>query len=440
MSGYPHLATRLYNAPLLLTPEKAEVIEAVFRAHVERTPLEPVASEQPESHLGVVEMTRAAGGYWLTPSGIGVIQIFGTLVQRASGLDAASGLSGYNRLASQLGAAMADGQVRGILLEVDSPGGEANGVFDLAQQIRAAAASKPVWAVANEQAFSAAYALAAAAQKLYLPETGMVGSVGVMMLHVDQSKRDASQGYAYTPIFAGAHKNDFTPHAPLSDRARGAAQAEVDRLYDIFVDAVANTRGIKAAAVRNTQAGLLNPEQALRVGMADGVATFGEVVERFAAELQPKLGLLYSPRAAADLPTANSIGGFMANEKNAAPASPTPEEQLAAARADGVAEGTRNGVVAERARIAAILDADEAKSREKLARHLALKTDATADAARELLSAAAAEAPATKGALANAMAGVPNPHVGIDPGRAAGEAPIALNVAAIYESRRQAQN
>jgi len=445
MSQYPHLATRLYNTPLLLTPEKAEIIESVFRAHVEQRQLPAVEAEQPQQHLGVVEMTRQPGGYLTTQSGIGVVQVFGTLVQRASGLDAASGLTGYNRLAAQMAAALADDKVRGILLEIDSPGGESNGVFDLAQQIRAASAAKPVWAIANEQAFSAAYALASAAQKLYVPQTGLVGSVGVIMLHVDQSKRDASQGYAYTPIYAGARKNDFSSHAPLSEAARSWAQGEVDRLYDIFVQAVAAARGIKPQAVRATNAGLLDPEQAQAAGMADGVATFAEVTERFGHTLKPKFGALYSPRIAADRLIANSKGASMANENSAALVSTTPEDQLtvacAAAAAAGRAEGVREGVTLERARIAAIMDADVAKDRVKFARHLAFKTSCSAEEALAMLAASAVEtAPAATGALAAAMAAVPNPSIGIDPGRSSAEAPTLISASAIYESRRQTQN
>lgn len=126
----------------------------------------------------------------------------------------------------------------------------------------------------------------------------------------------------------------------------------------------------------------------------------------------------------------------MANETNAAPASPTPEEQLTVARSDGRAEG----VASERTRIAAILDSDEAKGRGKLAGHLAFKTNTTADDARALLAAAAVDAPSTT-PLAAAMQGVPNPQLGVDPGRNEGtEAVAKISSAAIYNARRQSAN
>ena len=146
-----------------------------------------------------------------------------------------------------LDAARDDPEVKAILLDIDSPGGESGGVFDLADRIRAATLVKPVWAVANDMAFSAAYALASAAQKVYVSRTGGVGSIGVIAIHVDQSLRDAQEGLHFTAVYAGDRKNDLTPHAPLSNDAQRFLQGEVDRVYGLFVDTVARQRGLSAA-------------------------------------------------------------------------------------------------------------------------------------------------------------------------------------------------
>ena len=129
-------------------------------------------------------------------------------------------------------------------------------MFELADRIRAATREKPVWAVANDRAFSAAYALAAAADEVFVTRTGGVGSIGVIAMHADQSRKDEQDGYRFTAIYAGQHKNDFSPHAPLSDDARAALQAEVDRLYGIFTESVATHRGLTVEAVRGTEARL----------------------------------------------------------------------------------------------------------------------------------------------------------------------------------------
>lgn len=158
-------------------------------------------------------------------------------------------------------------------------------MFELAERIRAASQIKPIWAHANDAAYSAAYALAAACQRLTLSQTAGVGSIGVIALHVDQSVKDAKDGLNYTAVFAGSHKNDFSPHEPLSPQAATALQAEVDRLYDIFVAQVAQMRGLEPDAVRATEAGLFYGEQAVAAGLADAVRPFDAVLTEFTEAL-----------------------------------------------------------------------------------------------------------------------------------------------------------
>lgn len=281
---YPRLAQRLYNTPLCITQAKAEVIESVFRSYSEGGRPEYVKDEQTRDHIGAAAAfgaNRRKDGYAMTRDGVAVVPIVGTLVQRAGGMDAMSGLTSYEQLSATLDIALSDHEVTGLVLDVDSPGGEAAGVSALADQIRGSA--KPVVAVANEAAFSAAYWLASAAQYIYVPATGMVGSVGVIMLHVDQSKADEKRGLVYTPIFAGQRKNDFSSHEPLSNEALASAQAMVVRLYDQFVSAVAANRGIDAQTVRDTEAGILDVDAAAAIGMVSGRGGIGEGIEQVRA-------------------------------------------------------------------------------------------------------------------------------------------------------------
>jgi len=203
------------------------------------------------------------------PSGIAVVPVHGTLVRRSIGLEAASGLTSYADIAAALDAAVHDPMVDAILLDVDSPGGEAGGVFDLAQRVRAADAIKPVWAVASDSAFSAAYAIACSASRIYVTQTGGMGSIGVIAMHVDQSVRDAQEGYRFTAITAGDKKNDLSPHQPLDQEASARLQSEVDRLYGLFVDHVAAMRNLESRFVRSTQAGLYFGPEAVAAGLAD---------------------------------------------------------------------------------------------------------------------------------------------------------------------------
>lgn len=265
----PHLASRLFGTPLLVHRAKLDVILAVLGDRLDIT--------APRADLALPSPRSAP----VSAPGIAVIPVVGTLVKRTVGLEAASGLTSYAEVGAMLAAALADPSVAGILLDVDSPGGEASGSFELARQVRAACAVKPVWAVANDSAFSAAYAIASSAQRLIVTETGGVGSIGVIALHVDQSVKDANDGYRFTAITAGSHKNDFSPHEPLAADARAELQAEVDRLYGLFAAQVSAHRGMTADAVRATEAGLFFGPNAVSAGLADGVGTFESALAEF---------------------------------------------------------------------------------------------------------------------------------------------------------------
>ena len=272
----PHLAARLFGTPLLVHRAKLDVILAVLGERLNLTA--PAA----DLAIPVPRVTPAQ------PSGIAVIPIHGTLVKRVLGMEAASGLTSYGGIAQEIDAALADPLVQGILLDIDSPGGEASGSFELARQIRHAATQKPVWAVANDAAYSAAYALAASAQRLIVTETGGIGSIGVIALHIDQSAKDAQEGYRYTAVTAGTHKNDFSPHHPLSDAAKAELQTEVDRLYGLFVEHVAAMRSLDADAVRATEAGLYFGANAITAGLADAVSSFETALADFSLFLSAR--------------------------------------------------------------------------------------------------------------------------------------------------------
>lgn len=272
----PHLASRLFGTPLLVHRAKLDVILAVLG---DRLNIQPPAAD-----LALpVPRTMPSG----TP-GIAVIPVHGTLVKRTAGLDAASGLTSYTEIAAMLDSALADPQVAGILLDIDSPGGEASGSFELARRVREASAVKPVWAVANDSAYSAAYAIGSAANRLIVSETGGVGSIGVIALHIDQSVKDANEGYRYTAVTAGTHKNDFSPHQPLTDEAKAELQAEVDRLYGLFVEHVASMRTLATDDVRSTEAGLYFGANAIAAGLADAVGTFESALTDFSLFLSSR--------------------------------------------------------------------------------------------------------------------------------------------------------
>ena len=263
MHDLPHIAGRLYGTPLLVARSKLDVILAA---------LGPRLAGQAVSFDGDA---APGAGVAVTPDGIAIIQVVGTLVARSGYLGAASGLTAYSDIADTIEAAATDPGIRAILLDVDSSGGEVGGLFDLVDHVLTirSQCGKPIWAVADEAALSAAYAIACTADRLYVTQTGEVGSIGVVAVHRDESGADAQAGLAWTFVHAGAAKVDGNPHQPLSDSARAALQADVDALYGKFTTLVAERRRLSPDAVRATEAAVYRGDQAVAAGLADKVGT-----------------------------------------------------------------------------------------------------------------------------------------------------------------------
>jgi signal peptide peptidase SppA len=300
----PHLAARLYGTPLLINRSKLDVILSVLGERIDWP-----GTDMLVPHPGA--RSPVAG----SPA-IAVIPVQGTLVKRTLGLEANSGLTSYAAIGAMLAAAVHDPNVRGILLDVDSPGGETGGLFELSEAVRAATSAKPVWAVVNDNAFSAAYAIASAASRVIITRTGGVGSIGVIALHVDQSVADAKDGLHYTAITAGTRKSDYSPHEPLSTEAHIRLQTEVNRLYDIFVTHVATMRGVGEDVVRATEAGLYFGPEGVTAGLADAVMSLDEALTEFTTFITPQ-GRSRSPaRAQFLVGCASSEKDFNMNEES----------------------------------------------------------------------------------------------------------------------------
>jgi signal peptide peptidase SppA len=150
--------------------------------------------------------------------------------------------------------ALADGDVRGIALDIDSPGGEATGAFDLWKRVADARGVKPIWAIVHGTAASAAYGLASAADRVVAPEVSDVGSIGVVSLHTDLSGALAQGGVKVTILHAGARKVDGNPFQALPPEVAQRFQTQLDHLHGRFVQIVAANRGTTQKAVRDTEA------------------------------------------------------------------------------------------------------------------------------------------------------------------------------------------
>ncbi|WP_292332568.1 S49 family peptidase, partial [Mesorhizobium sp.] len=195
-------------------------------------------------------------------------------------MGASSGLTSYEGIGFQLKEAAADPAVRSVILDMHSPGGEAAGAFETAALVRDLAASKRTVAVVNGMAASAMYAIGSGATEIVTTETGISGSIGVVLLHADFSRQLDREGITPTLIHAGAHKVDGNPFEPLSDAVREDLQAEVDAFYASFLATVARGRGnrLTAAAARKTEARTFIGQAAVDAGIADRVGSFESVL------------------------------------------------------------------------------------------------------------------------------------------------------------------
>ena len=321
----PHLASRLYGTPLLVARSKLDIILAVLS---DRIGWSAPSADFPALPLPTRQSASAAA--FATSSTIAIIPVHGTLVRRSLGLEAASGLMSYGEIAAMLDVALADPSITGILLDVDSPGGEAGGVFELGERIRAADAIKPVWAIASDSAFSAAYAIACAASRITVTRTGGVGSIGVIAMHVDQTVRDAQEGYRYTAITAGLQKNDFSPHEMLSSEAHARLQVEVDRLYGLFVNHVAQMRGLDPNAIRATEAGLYFGPDSIASGLADAEGNFDSVLAEFTSFLAARNDLSVRRRFATPItPKTQNLSAQIHTQHHSQPRNPLLKEPTA---------------------------------------------------------------------------------------------------------------
>ena len=251
------------------------------------------------SHQGAED--REDGDAVLNLEGIAVIPVLGTLVRRSSYIGTASGLTSYHEIEAMAEAAFADPTVKAVLLEIDSSGGEAGGVFDLAQRLRqlAQTSGKPLWAIADEAALSAAYAIAAAADRLWVTRTAEVGSIGVVAVHVDESVADAKAGLNYTFLHAGAHKVDGHPHAPLPVPVAADIQADIEQLHEQFIALVAGFRRVTVDAIRDTEARVYRGEAAVQAGLADQIGTRAEAITALQRQLVMSAGRSLRNKAAA---------------------------------------------------------------------------------------------------------------------------------------------
>lgn len=200
---------------------------------------------------------------------IAVIEIKGTLIHNFA--NSFYGFTGYDYVTNAINQANNDSNVKGIVLNINSGGGEVSGCDECGLLIESSI--KPVWAVANECAASAAYWLASSASKIYLPKTAMVGSVGAVMSHFSYARALEMQGVKQEFIYSGNKKVDGNPYNPLTDELKQEYKKELHMIRKLFASKVAKSRKMTTDDVMNTEAGMYTGSDAVDIGFADTVGT-----------------------------------------------------------------------------------------------------------------------------------------------------------------------
>ena len=277
---YTRIIQAVIETPWAILPQKLVVIRDLlaFRAAGGRLTEEELRERLHGEQRIAARANNRAGAM----EGVAVLPLVGTIIPRADMLTESSGGVSIQRFQRNFRQAINDESISAIVLDVDSPGGQVGLVDELSSEIFRARGQKPISAVANNLAASAAYWIASAATEMVVTPSGEIGGIGVFAMHEDMSGLLEREGIKVSLIAAGKYKTDGNPFEPLSDEARAAIQGRVDEYYDMFLGAVARNRGRKRSEVRDGfgQGRVVGSREAVNLGMADRIATLEETVER----------------------------------------------------------------------------------------------------------------------------------------------------------------
>jgi len=342
--------------------------------------LEIAARETQPEALEAYRSQRAPRGERMRMrDGVAILDVVGPMFKGANLMTELSGATSYDMLRRDLQAALDDPGISGIILSVDSPGGEAHGADQLAQAIYAARGPKPIWAYVGGMGCSAAYWIASAADRIVVSDLGTVGSIGAVISITDRRKADEARGVSRVE-FVSSQSPGKRPDV-TTDAGRARVQKFVDDIGAVFVAAVAKHRGVSVQAVISKfgAGGVEIGANAVRAGMADEVGQFEAVLQQLAAR---------GARRAPSLP---------ANSRHSAPlVPPTPAfSEKSPTRPIATADDPQRAAIAGIRRRAAALLRVEGADLVPTLRDMLLESEIETSAALKILTAAAGEARST---------------------------------------------
>lgn len=291
MINYPHIASMVFNTPLYATPTLVQAVRNVLEPRLLGRTNDLPQSLGLDSGSGEErEMQR------LNVAGrLAIIPVHGVLVARRGHINAAcEELLSYEKLRGQINAALKHEMVEEIVLDFHTGGGQAMGCKELADFIRASTQIKPITAIVNFAAYSAGYYLASACSRIVASPTAGVGSIGVIIETYEVSRMEDEMGITFNTYFRGDHKNNMSPHEPITDQAVQEINSMLDTSYAEFTESVASFRGLDVSAVIGTQARLYRPKEALSTNLIDEIAPAQDAIDTIAQRYTSNTGT--SPR------------------------------------------------------------------------------------------------------------------------------------------------
>lgn len=393
----------LSNTPLMMTQSDAESFSCFAPDSFK---IKDYGSE-PELFDGMTSFLLGTGEYkpYRMVGDIAVIPVSGTLIHKVNW--SGWGITGYGYIRGAFDAALQDPDIKGIVFDVDSGGGQVNGAFELAEHIHSNRSVKPSFAILDSNAYSAAYLIASAAGGMSVPRTGGSGSIGVVTMHVDFSKQMGQIGVKVTFIHAGKHKVDGNPYEGLSESVKNKIQARIDDSYGLFVEAIAKHRGLGTQEIKDTEAATFGAEESLSLGLVDVIASPDVALASFAAEINGK-----QKRKETTMST---------SQQSQAASSVASDAETTTITQETVDQAEAKGRTEERTRFSEVMSSEHYEGRSDLAKAMLADTDLSSTQINQMLSKAQKVVPdasnsASDGsnAFADAMSHSGNPEVGAE--------------------------
>ncbi|UZM70062.1 S49 family peptidase [Yersinia intermedia] len=279
--NYPHLANQVFGIPQYASRQIMDSVKAVL--------VPRLMGEMSATALMAFEPDDQPESEPIQTGSVAVIPVHGLLVPRRGQItQACTELTSYERIRAQFSKALNDPNVSEIVLDLYTGGGAVSGCKELADYIFASRDIKPITAIVNFNAYSAGYFIASACSRVVVSQTSGVGSIGVILEHMETSKMEEQIGLKFTTFYRGDFKNAGSPHEPLTDESITYLDQLIDDAYETFTSSVAQYRGIDVQRVIDTQARTFFGQAAVDAGLADELSDPQTAINNITAKYSPK--------------------------------------------------------------------------------------------------------------------------------------------------------